>query len=340
MRTADRRGRAGGGGSGIARATTPYLLASALVFAGCGRGPVDFTTAEAVPVRLDKPDEERLLRYYLGGYAAPEGADPFSAGLLSERDGFTLHPQRLPADQRAALQDADGDGALGWDELVAFVGPTYASARALPPTLDALRTSAPRPWAPGDTAWFMVEVEGSAMTAARRRLFVPVAALRDALGGYRARGDSLRYAAGTLIVGEHVEDGRVVETTVKRRRADGFWDFAVYDAGGRLAAATSTPPRPLRSPAQCVGCHLGRRRFDPEKSFPAAAPDGPYGPRALLVDDALRNAGATAFFAEHARRTDGVLGPYATLYTARLLADRAAGRLAPADAALLERLGL
>jgi hypothetical protein len=307
-----------------------------LLLAACG-GPSD-----GLPVHLDKSNEEVLLRYYLGGYVAPGGGDPVEAGLLAEDGGFAIRPEALPEPYRAALRDADGDGTLGWEEFVAFVEATYADARALPPTLDVLRAAAP--FAGGDSAWFTVEVEGSPMTAARRRNHVPVAALRQALAGYRDAGDRLRYPEGTVIVGEHVEDGRVVETTVKRRRADGFWDFAVYDAAGRLADATATPPRPLDAPVQCTGCHLGRRLFDPDKSFPAAAPDGPYGPRAIRVDDALRAAagahGLAALFDEHAKRSDGVLGLYGTLYTARLLADRAAGRLAPEDAALLERLGL
>jgi hypothetical protein len=307
-----------------------------LLLAACN-GPSD-----GLPVRLDKSNEEMLLRYYLGGYVAPGGADPVEAGLLVTEGGLAVRPEALPEPYRAALRDADGDGTLGWDEFVAFVEATYADARALRPTLDALRADAP--YAEGDAAWFTVEVEGSPMTAARRRLYVPVAALRQALAGYREAGDRLVYPEGTVIVGEHREDGPVVETTAKRRRADGFWDFAVYDSDGRLAGATATRPRPLRAPIQCTGCHLGRRLFDPDQSFPAPAPDGPYGPRAILTNDAVRAAAAAhdlaAVFDEHARRSDGVLGLYATLYTARLLADREAGRLAPEDAALLERLGL
>lgn len=308
---------------------------------------MDVQTVERVPLRLDKPDAERLVRYYLGGYAAPDGADPFAAGLAEgEDDDLALRPQALDARWRAALSDKNGDGAVGWDEFAAFVEATYDDARGLPPTLDGLRTqhgtwaadSLSRPG--GNPAWFGFEVEGSAMTAALRRTLVPVAAVRSALDGYRAAGERLLYPAGTLIVGEHLDGGRVVETTVKRRRADGFWDFAVYDAEGRRARATSTPPRPLRSPTQCVGCHLGRRAFEPEKSFPAEAPDGPFGPRGLRVPAAWRSADVAARFEEHARRSDGVLGLYATLYASKLAADRAAGAASPEDLALLGQLGL
>ena len=321
---------------GVRRWGRLSALALLVFLSACGSAPDG-----GVPVRLDKSNEDTLLRYYLGGYAAPAGADPVEAGVLVE-DGPFVRPEALPPGPRDALVDGDGDGVIDWGEFEAFVEASYADARGLPPTLEALRAEAP--YAEGDPAWFVTEIEGSPMTAARRKVYVPVAALRQALAGYRAAGGRLVFPEGTVIVGEHRDAGGVLETTAKRRRADGFWDFAVYDAAGRLAPATSTPPRRLRAPIQCVGCHLGRRLFEPEKSFPATAPDGPHGPRALLVDGDVRAAVAgydlAAFFDEHATRSDGVLGLYATLYTARMLAERDAGRIRPEDAALLERLGL
>ena len=323
------------------RASVPRrgrTLASALLVAvaGCAGGPVDVQTAEAVPLRLDKANPERLVRSLFGGVV--DGADPFEAGLVSGEGGdLVLHPQRLDDATRRALVDANGDGAVDWDELVPFVAATYASTHGLPPTLDAFYAAAgATPPAGGeDPAWFTVEVDG-VMTAARRRVSVPTAALRSAIGAF-ADGGRLVYPVGTPIVGAHLDgDGALLETTVKRRRADGFWDFAVYDAAGALAPATSTPPLPLQAPTQCTGCHLGQKLYEPEKSFPAEASDGPFGPRAYHVPDAWRSAPATALFQEHARRDDGVLGLYATLYVGRLLADGAG----PGDAALLERLGL
>ncbi|OZC02003.1 hypothetical protein [Rubricoccus marinus] len=308
------------------------------VLAGCGGGgAVDVQTAESVPLRLDKKDPERLVRSVLGGYTAEAGADPFEAGLVSgEGDGLTLHPQKLAPAIRQQLSDADGDGAIGPDEWTDWVEATYYSARGLPATVAALREAVP--YASGDAAWFEVEVDG-VMTAARRRLFLPVTAVRAALEAH-ARGDGLMYPAGTWIIGEHLIDGEVVETTVKHRREDGYWDFAVYDGSGALAPATSTEPRALRTPTQCTGCHLGQKLFEPEKSWPGAASDGPFGPRAYHVPDAWRSPEAAALFNEHARRDDGVLGLYGTLYASQLLTDRASGAISPEDAAFLDRLGL
>ena len=318
---------------------TPHLLllAGLAVLVGCGgSGPVDVQTAERVPLRLEKSDPDRLIRSVLGGYTSAEGADPFEAGLVSREDGdLFLHPQKLPASLRQALADADGDGAIGEDEWTGWVEATYYQARDLPPTTDALRQTAGYEDGPG---WFVVEVDG-VMTAARRTIYVPERALRSGLAEAAAGGE-VRYPDGTWIIGEHRLEGDLVETTAKRRRADGFWDFAVYGPDGALAPATQTEPRPLRTPTQCTGCHLGQKLYEPEKSWPAEAPDGPFGPRTYHVPASWRNAEVAARFQEHARRDDGVLGIYATLFVSRLLADRPSGSLAPEDAGLLERLGL
>lgn len=313
------------------------LLGAMPALTGCRSGPLDVATADRIPIDLGKQNEEQLLRYYLGGYVSPFGGDPVEAGLLLMDGGFAVNPQRIDVGLRDALVDADGNREIGWDEFVAFVEATYADARSLPQEIDAFRSASD--WSSESDEWFMVEVDG-VMTEARRRVYVPISALRAALKGFRQAGEKILYEPGTLIIGEHLETDRVVETTVKRRRHDGFWDFAVYGADGQLTMHTATGPRELRAPIQCVGCHLGRRTFDPEKSFPAEASDGPFGPRALHVRDNLRNAEVTALFDEHAKRSDGVLGLYATLYTARLVADREAGNPSEQDRALLDSLGL
>ena len=309
------------------------LVLASVGLAACASGPVDVETAESVALDLDKARPGRLAAALLGGLA---GGGPFERGLLSgDDDALRLHPQRLDATARAALRDADGDGAIGWDEFAAFVEAAYPAT--LPATLDAARREA---GFTGDGAWTAVEIDGSVMTTARRRVLVSHAALERAMDAFAADG-VLAYPAGTWILGEHLgADGAVLETTAKRRRADGSWDFAVYDSTGALAPATTTEPRPLRAPLQCTGCHLGQKLYEPEKSYPAAATEGPFGPRAYRVEDAARSAQATALFQEHARRQDGVLGLYATVYAGRLMQARAEGTATPDETALLERLGL
>ncbi|MEO0559546.1 MAG: hypothetical protein AAF170_15325 [Bacteroidota bacterium] len=316
------------------------VVGLAILLSACASGPVDVQTAESVPLAIDKSDPERLMRSLLGGYV--DGADPFEAGLLTgSGDDLVLHPQLLSDEIRASLADANGDGALDWDEMVPFFDATYAEGHGLPSTLEAFyaATGVEAPASSEDSLWFTVDIDG-VMTSARRRVSVPMEALRSAMNAF-VEGGELVYPTGTPLIGVHLgEEGETLETTVKRRRADGFWDFAVYGADGQIAEATSTPPLPLKAPTQCTGCHLGQKLYEPEKSFPAEAADGPNGPRAYYVPDSWRSPEATALFQEHARRDDGVLGLYATLYAGRLMTERVGGTIAPEDAALLDRLGL
>ena len=308
-------------------ARSAFLL---LVLAGCRTGG---GADQKIRLALDPAPAESVLRYYFGSYLGADGGDPVAAGILV-RDGggwavdvAALAP-RLP--DGAPLLDADHDGQATTDEFRAFVEATYNAARRPPATLGALRTDTPY------DRGVRLDVNG-VMTAARRHVYVPEADLRRALAGYRAAGDRIVYPTGTVFVGEHHLGGAHAETTVKRKRADGYWDFFVYDADGRLATATATPPRPLRAPTQCVGCHYGRRAFAPEATFPADAPPGPDGPR--VVHTAWRDPAVTAALDEHRKRADHVLGLYGTVYLSRLKAERAEGRSTPADDSLLAGAG-
>ncbi len=279
---------------------------AAVSLAGCGGGD-----ASALRLDVERRDPSALLNLYLGALLGPDGGDPVAAGLAArDGDAWTLDGTAIAAKAPtgATQIDGDGDGDVDGDELAAFAQATYATARAFPATLDALALDTSRAFALG--------VSG-VMTSAPRRVFVPRAALRSAIAGYRAAGDRLVYPAGTVVWGAH--GGADGETTLMRKRADGVWDFAVYDRAGRLAPATSGAPRPLKSPTQCIGCHAGVRLFEPEKSFPGDAPAGPDGPRA--VHTTFRSAAATAFFDEHRKRSDGLLGLYATVYAAQNPSD-------------------
>lgn len=314
-----------------------------VVLAGACGSPEDNTVREdasRVWVDLDNSDPERLLRFYFGGFVGSEGGDPFAAGLLFHDDGrFHLDmdalEERLPG-AAAALQPAADDQRLEWEELAVFLNDSYYAVRQLPPTLDALRSEVPYR---DTTGWFHVALDG-VMTTARRHVYVTEAALRAALAGYRQQGERLFYPTGAVIVGEHVEDGALVETTVMRKRGDGFWDFFTYGTDGALTTRTRPSPRSLKTPTQCVGCHFGAKLFEPERSFPGEAPPGPHGPRALYVEERFRDRDVVVFFDEHRKRSDTVLGIYNTLFVAGLRADRREGRLSDEDVRLLTGLGL
>ncbi len=303
-----------------------FLFALIAAWTGCA------SPETGAGIRIDGDVRGPALAFLFGSYAGPDAADPFASGLLT-RDGNAVFADaaRLPG-----TLDANGDGAATRDEIRAWVQATYADARDLPPTMDALDPD--RSYRDG----FCTEGRG-VMTQHARRVCVPEAALQSAL---RAFADSGRvvYPVGTLLVGEHWDtrgsDSTLVETTVKQRRADGFWDFMVYDGEGNLAGRTQPAPRALNAPTQCVGCHLGQRAFEPEASFPAQAPDGAHGPQVLYVPDAWRDSDLVARFDEHLRRDDHVLGLYATFYAAHLRTLRQANALDAEGQQLLVDLDL
>jgi hypothetical protein len=233
------------------------------------------------------------------------------------------------------LIDGNGDSRIDWGELEEFISKTYYRSRSIPPRLDSLK----RITGFGSGNWMTVEVHG-VMTTALRRIFVQEDAVRNALEEYRANDRRLLYPDGTCFIAAHQVSGETIETTVMRKRPDGFWDFAVYGRGGRLTEKTVTPPRALKAPIQCVGCHFGSKQFEPERSFPAPASPGPHGPRQIYVDDDLRDIEAVKYFDEHRKRSDIVLGLYSTLLVARLRADLEGGRLSAEDVELLDRLDL
>ncbi len=315
------------------------LLLSALLF-GCG-GPDESGLPDSfVRLSLDQSEPRRFLQYYFGGYVTPRAADPFEAGLVREQGGRFYLDRDVFAQHRPALsgrlRDANRNGRIEWEEMEAFIDHSYNRARAIPPSLAAFveRTA----FAP-DSTWMEVVVHG-VMTTAERRIYVREEAVRAALRRAADTDGRIRYPDGTVIVGRHYLNDALAETTVMRKRPDGFWDFFVYDREGALAPETSTPPRALKSPVQCTGCHFGNKTFEPEKSFPALAPPGPHGPRHAYVPDGLRDAEVTRRLDEHRRRADTVLGLYGTLFASKLRAQREAGTLDPADAALLDALDL
>ncbi len=320
-------------------AVCAMLLCSMQACTNAG-GQVDLP-ASFIPIEIDKSEPKRLLNYYFGGYVTPRASDPFDAGLLADTLGrLFVNMDSLSAhfpDAASALGDRDGNNRIDWDELEAFINRTYYEARGLPPAVDALLLDAG--YSPEDPEWMSVEIDG-VMSIARRRLVIHETAIRHALEGYWENEERLIYPSATTIIGRHYLNDRLAETTVMRKRDDGFWDFAVYDASGSLVPTTLTPPKELKSPVQCVGCHLGSKLFEPEKSFPAKSEPGPHGPRQIYVEDGLRDGDVVKLFDEHRKRSDTVLGLYTTLFVAQLRQQHRAGRLTAEDAALLENLGL
>lgn len=322
---------------------TSFLVAAlCLVVQACRvDSTADDLPASYIRVVIDKSEPERLLSYYLGGYLSPEPADPFEAGVLVDTNRrLYVNLDSLERHYPGAanhLKDANNDNRIDWDEMEAFVSATYYDARRFPVTLDTLLQQVD--FDPDDAAWMRVEAHG-VMTTARRKIHVEKAALRSALGTYWENEERLIYPIGTVILGEHFLDDLRVEATVMRKREDGFWDFGVYGLNDSLAMGTSTPPKELDAPLQCVGCHFGSKLFEPERSFPAKAAPGPHGPRQLYVRESLRDAKVVRFFDEHRKRSDTILGIYNTLFVSDLRQRQREGILSEEDEHLLAGLAI
>lgn len=321
----------------------PWLALALISFcnSACSSSGTDDVPASYIRIDLDKSDPERLLAFYLGGYVKPEPNDPFQAGiaasignrLYANIDSLEMHFSSAAA----RLVDADENGRIDWEEFERFIESTYYEARGLPSNATGLRQLVG--FDPDDPEWMRVDVHG-VMTTARRAVYIRRSAVIDALENYRQNEERLIYPEGTSIIGEHWMEGRLVETTAMIKRDDGFWDYVVYGEDDSLAAATSTPPKELRSPTQCVGCHFGNRLFEPERSFPATPAPGPHGPRTLHVPDSWRDVDVVRFFDEHRKRSDTILGLYGTLFVAQLRAAERVGELTEDERRLLESFNL
>jgi hypothetical protein len=235
---------------------------------------------------------------------------------------------------RELVDSAGADGLIDWQEFEAFVLDTYADVRDAPRSVEAARDRY-GDWS-DSTRWFSMSVSGS-MSPYRRRISVDMARLRTAVDGMTSLDDDIIYPVGTVFAGEHLDDGGIRETTFMVKRADGLWDYFAYGPDGRPTRTIEHDPSDLNVPTQCIGCHLGSRQFEPERSFPAEARPGPGGERRVYVDPAVRSSDIAGRIREHLKRSDRILGLYVTIYLSELRL-RARADLDAWERSTLERL--
>ena len=301
------------------------VVALFLLMAAC-------SSAEQLEVTLEGEGAQRLLRFYFGSYTSE---DPFEIGLLNERGGrfyVDLAVLREFGPELAQKLNAMASGGVvSPDSLRTAVQMTYYHARNLPERLSEFSDR----WVIDNAITF--EVNGP-VTNYLRRITLSESALQSAIWNYYENGEKIRYAVGTAIKAEHVQGTRVVETTAMVRRSDGFWDFATYDSTGALTSHTLPNDRALATPTQCAGCHFGNKGFEPEQSWPLEPTEAPGDVRKWYTGP--RDIEVAEFFSEHFRRSDTLLGLYATVYVSNLRAQRTAGSLDSSAIALLNHLGL
>lgn len=301
------------------------IVALFLLMAAC-------SSAEQLEVTVEGESEQRLLRFYFGSYTSE---DPFEAGLLNERGGrfyIDLAVLREYGPELAQeLKTKASGGVVSPDSLRTAVQMTYYHARNLPEKLSEFNDQ----WVTDNVVTF--EVHGP-VTNYLRRITLSESALQSAIWNYYENGEKIRYAVGTAIKAEHLRGTRIVETTAMVRRSDGFWDFLTYDSTGDLTSHTLPNDRALVTPTQCTGCHLGKKGFEPEQSWPVEPAKAPGDIRKWYTGP--RDIEVAEFFSEHFRRSDTLLGLYATAYVSNLRAQRRTGTLDSSAIALLNHLGL
>ncbi len=300
-----------------------HVVIGLLFCAGCTNKQLDGWTT----IDLDKRNADALLNYYFSTFVPQTEL----ATVLNTSDGkarVNLEALRTKSDW--PLDDDNGDGIVDWDELKSAVQAAYNDRAEIPRNLQSINTD--------NENWMRLDISGS-MTDARRDIFVDESEVVGALERYKQNENQIIYDAGTTFIAHHYVDSVHIESTFMRKRTDGQWDFAVYDSSGYLTDRTTTPPKELLSPTQCVGCHFGSKLFEPEKSYPGQAKAGPSGPRAVHYPLLSDHDSVVQTFQEHARRSDKILGLYGTVYTARLIEKRRQGTATEKEIALLESLG-
>ncbi|MEQ9103685.1 MAG: hypothetical protein RIE53_03210 [Rhodothermales bacterium] len=311
-----------------------------VLLAGCNPAAEDDGSGSSrIPIRLDRSGEDALIHYYFGSYLDPV-SNPVAAGLVTNEDGawYLNRPASVP--QAMASMDSlylsVGTGALTWDILSTFVRQTWYEARGLPRTTADLMESVGS--FRDDPAWFRLDVSGS-MSPWERRIHVPMDALLHALES-GAEPEGLRYPVGTWFIADHYDQDRLVETTAMVKRADSLWDYAGYDASGRLVDRIRKHDGTMDVPTQCLGCHNGNRAFEPERSFPAEASPGPAGERRIYVGADFRDPVVASILSEHMKRADTILGVYATVFLSGIRSRAIRGEASPEERVLLEKYGV
>ncbi|MDA1027913.1 MAG: hypothetical protein O3B41_02520 [Bacteroidetes bacterium] len=315
----------------------PIILGVALL-SGCSSKTAEeiVDLEDSVEIRLDKGESQPLIAFYLGGFLQ-KGDSLASIAVQLGSKWYLIKPKPSTSPDLQALFDAAGeDKILQWEEFEPVVRSSYYRVRNTPLTVDSLKALFGDWNVPG---WFSYETRGQ-MTEYRRRLFIKRENIKWSLEQLDSPSDAILYDEGTAIIGEHLDQGQIIETTAMIKRWDGYWDYIAYGKNGQLALSVAKSEDPLLVPTQCIGCHYGNRAFEPERSFPRDARPGPSGERAVYVPEFWKNQSLTSSINEHVKRSDHVLGLYATLFLAEIITRSKKGEATAAELKLIDQLGI
>ena len=241
---------------------------------------------------------------------------------------------------------------MSLDDIQAYLQDHYYELTKPYPNLQALSRDHPFRDNPN---WLTIPVDSSTFSR-RRVLHINKDRITDALITYFNFQDRLIFPEGTVIVAESQDKGgRFVDAEVLRKRGDGFWNFAVYDAQGKLvkkaiAFDEDGEPAPDKAgfivPNTCALCHrVDRLDLSGDPESPALSPVRGFFhrlptrvPQIHLGPEYYDHMAFTELTEANGKAKDGVFGVYGSLLLSELAGRKHLGKLTPEDTARYLRL--
>jgi formylglycine-generating enzyme required for sulfatase activity len=343
-------------------------IALATAFAtGCQTAPSPEARLSGGRIHLQIPSQTVHNSHYLAAaflyqlqtllMDAP-GPPSVMDGRIVVRDGKELYldVSQCPAGKASLLAEiAAGEAPadqMTSQEIGSYMEKHYYELTQPYPDLEALRSAHPYR---GNPNWLEVPID-SATFHRRRVLRINKDRIADALAAYFENNNRLIYPQGTVIVAESfAKQGRFSEAEVLTKRADTFWNFAVYDAQGRLTRQTvafneAGEPDEARQgflvPESCALCHrIDRLDFSGDEQAPSRAPIRSFFhhlparvPQIHLSAEYYDHMAFTELTEATARIKDSVFGVYGSLLLSELAGRRRLNTLTAEDRERYRRL--
>jgi formylglycine-generating enzyme required for sulfatase activity len=336
------------------------------IVAGCGSRPSGEVAPAAQRIHLKIPQTVHNSHYLAASFLYQlqtllldfPGTPSVMDGKLIVREGKELYldvsrwpAQGVPLLVRIASQQPPAD-EMSSQEINSYMEQHYYERTHPFADLEALRSAHPYRDNPD---WLTVPIDS--VTFHRKRLLrVNKDRIADALTAYFDHGNRLIYPQGTVIVAESFDkQGHFSEAEVLTKRADTFWNFAVYDSQGRLAPRTLAfneegEPDPdgkgFVVPHGCAVCHrIDRLDLSGDGEAPERAPIRTFFqhlparvPQIHLGPEYYDHMAFTELTEANARVKDSVFGVYGSLLLSELVGRRRLNTLSAEDRARYVRL--
>jgi formylglycine-generating enzyme required for sulfatase activity len=262
-----------------------------------------------------------------------------------------IPPQHAATLRQIAAREAPADD-ISLAEMSAYMDQAYYELTQPYPTLQALLREHPYRDNPN---WLEISVD-SATFHRRRVLHFSKERIADALASYFDHNDRLLYGTGTVIVAESFDKaGKFIEAEVLRKRADTFWNFAIYDSAGALIPASfafnddgelAPDQAGFRASRDCAFCHrIDRLDLSGDPEAPVRAPIRGFfhrlparTPELHLGPEYYDHMAFTELTEANAKLKDGVFGVYGSLLLSELAGRKRLGSLTADDTARYKRL--